>query len=221
MINYGSGEEMKKNRRNFGIICIIISIMLFVLLFSTAAMCNQCSLRPPFNVSIVISPNDSAVEMTSAEETTAEETTAEETTAEETTAEETTAEETIEPSGYPMITLEGGTGYIFKTSTVVKGSDDRDIWWNALYIVPGTGILICSLGEIDSPGDVKKINITDLKQEQVLPVPGEVFAIKTAKSLGDNSDAYVVIRIISLERKEDNVAITIEYLYPFNGEIIQ
>jgi hypothetical protein len=206
MINYGSGEEMKKNRRNFGIICIIISIMLFVLLFSTAAMCNQCSLRPPFNVSIVISPNDSAVEMTSAEET---------------TAEETTAEETIEPSGYPMITLEGGTGYIFKTSTVVKGSDDRDIWWNALYIVPGTGILICSLGEIDSPGDVKKINITDLKQEQVLPVPGEVFAIKTAKSLGDNSDAYVVIRIISLERKEDNVAITIEYLYPFNGEIIQ
>jgi hypothetical protein len=190
--------------------------MLFVLLFSTAAMCNQCSLRPPFNVSIVISPNDSAVEMTSAEETTAEET-----TAEETTAEETTAEETIEPSGYPMITLEGGTGYIFKTSTVVKGSDDRDIWWNALYIVPGTGILICSLGEIDSPGDVKKINITDLKQEQVLPVPGEVFAIKTAKSLGDNSDAYVVIRIISLERKEDNVAITIEYLYPFNGEIIQ
>jgi len=211
MINYGSGEEMKKNRRNFGIICIIISIMLFVLLFSTAAMCNQCSLRPPFNVSIVISPNDSAVEMTSAEETTAE----------ETTAEETTAEETIEPSGYPMITLEGGTGYIFKTSTVVKGSDDRDIWWNALYIVPGTGILICSLGEIDSPGDVKKINITDLKQEQVLPVPGEVFAIKTAKSLGDNSDAYVVIRIISLERKEDNVAITIEYLYPFNGEIIQ
>jgi len=216
--------------------------MIAVLLFSTAAMCNMCSWRPPFNVSIVISPTESTeiengesgaqtTEKTKPAEESSQKTESGSTEPpsgtndmpDETVAETSGTSAAIEPSGYPAVTLKGGTGYIFETSTVAKGSDDRDIWWNAIYFVPDLAdTSICSLGNLSSPGDVKKINTGDLKKDQVQPAPGEVFAIKITKTSGEvSSDTYVVFRVLSIGNKEDATSITIEYLYPFEGEIIQ
>lgn len=71
---------------------------------------------------------------------------------------------------------------------------------------------LTSLGVLKSPGDVRQINVSDLKPDQVQPVPGEVYAVEVARS-----NIYAIVRVLSIDSE---VKITFEYLYPYEGQLI-
>jgi len=92
---------MKKNK-----IYMLIALLTTVIIFSVAAICNQCGLVTPATTTTTEKVAVEESKETTAEETTAEETTAETTAkTEETTAAETTAAETTKKEA-PTISLE-------------------------------------------------------------------------------------------------------------------
>ena len=207
---------------------ILLPLMIFSLLFSFSALCNRCTANFPYTITITpaSSSTSSTVSETTlqkTEETNPAATDLNESTTKSTEAEvpassdsvvestESTQEENvIKPSGAPQISLEGGTGYLFQSASIVSGSAERDIWWNAIFVVPGSSMV--SLGILDSPSDVAQISISALKRDQIEPVPGEVYAVEVL-----SANKYAIVRVLSID---SGPKITFEYIYPFEGELL-
>lgn len=119
--------------------------------------------------------------------------------------------EAVIQTNLPTITLDGGTGYIFSTQQTTK--DDRDIWWNAVQIVPNTGYRIVSLGVINSPLDVGALTFPNQSPAFLEPVIGEAFGLEINR---DNAKTYAIIRVIKMDSER---RVTFDWVYPFNGAV--
>jgi len=115
----------------------------------------------------------------------------------------------IVPSGLPTLTLQGGSGYLFDTAQVVTGSNDRDVWWNAVELVPGSRMT--SLGIMDDPSAVSQVSLNTLSRDQDEPAPGEVYVVEVTPDTD-----FAILRVLSFGPDRE---ITLEYLYPFTGAI--
>lgn len=109
-----------------------------------------------------------------------------------------------------LVTLQGGSGYIFSTRVITK--DDRDIWWNADELVPDNGYRMISLGKISSLAQVKELVFPAKTPPVLVPSVGEGFGIEIKRS---PKTTYALMRIVKLE----NQVITFEWLYPFTGTV--
>jgi hypothetical protein len=73
--------------------------------------------------------------------------------------------------------MQGGTGLIFSPFKV--GSGDRDIWWNGIQFVPGTGVQMQSAGSFATAAALPAEPIVDGPGlPVVVPSPGELFALE-------------------------------------------
>jgi hypothetical protein len=117
-------------------------------------------------------------------------------------------EQAIE-SDLPFVTLEGGSGYIFSSQLV--STDDRDIWWNAVQLVPGSVDRMVSLGIISTPAEVQEITFPGQTETTLVPAVGEGFGIEISRG---NELTYAVIRVLQIDGER---AITFDWVYPFGG----
>jgi hypothetical protein len=111
----------------------------------------------------------------------------------------------------PVVTLEGGSGYIFSSQLV--STEDRDIWWNAVQFVPATGDRMVSLGIISSPAEVQEITFPDQTEMTLVPALGEGFGIEISRG---NELTYAVIRVVQIDSER---AISFDWVYPFEGNV--
>jgi hypothetical protein len=204
---------------------VVLPLLVLILFFSVAALCNFCTIQLPEGFATSTSSAASTVseitketgqeisDLNPATTSTAVETPSSSSSQNSVTENtgDTQKENAISPSGAPIITLEGGSGYLFQSSSTVTGSNDRDIWWNAVYFVPNS--LMMSFGVINSPNDIKEISVSAMKRDQVAPVLGGVYAVEV-----ENSNSYAIIRVLSIDSE---AKISFEYIYPFGGEILQ
>lgn len=125
---------------------------------------------------------------------------------------------TVEPSpvptqlplgGEPLLVMQPGSGYVFGTALVVHGSDDRDIWWNGLQIVPN--FKLAMLGPTIDLSAINQISQSAMVEQLVEPVPGEAYAFPTL------DDQYALIRIMAINAQ---TGLTIEWLYPYAGQVV-
>jgi hypothetical protein len=115
------------------------------------------------------------------------------------------------PSDTPQtVTLVGGSGYIFegaKTST-----DDRDLWWNGVSMIPSTGIAstvkMSFLGQTADLAAMTDLKIATMTSEQRFPQAGEAFALEIKRPF-DAQPRYALIRVTSI-----SPALALEYFYP-------
>jgi len=114
-------------------------------------------------------------------------------------------------SDLPVVTLEGGSGYIFSTQLV--STEDRDIWWNAVQLVPATGVRMASLGIINSPAEVQTITFPGQTEMTLVPAVGEGFGIEIGRG---NELTYAVIRVVQIDSER---AISFDWVYPFEGNV--
>jgi hypothetical protein len=114
-------------------------------------------------------------------------------------------------TGLPVVTLEGGSGYIFSSQLV--STDDRDIWWNAVQWVPATGDRMVSLGIISSPADVQEITFPGQTEMTLVPALGEGFGIEMSRG---GQMTYAVIRVVQID---SDLAIAFDWVYPFEGNV--
>jgi hypothetical protein len=116
-------------------------------------------------------------------------------------------------SGLPIITMDGGTGYLFPSGEITSGDNaDRDIWWNASQFVPAT--LMGSLGQIDNLSAVTGITASSLTFGTFVPTTGEGFAVEVSR---DGQKTYALMRVVNIDSE---LVITFEWIYPFAGQVL-
>lgn len=114
----------------------------------------------------------------------------------------------VQPAGTPILSLEPGSGYLFASAQVVRGADERDVWWNGATLVPSK--LIASLGPVDNLSAVAQISAGAIVERQLQPVPGHAYVMETVDG------QYVLLRMLSLGGAGE---INLEWLYPFAGQV--
>jgi hypothetical protein len=113
------------------------------------------------------------------------------------------------PAGEPVLTIQPGRGYLFASAQIVTGSNERDVWWNGVTLVPGQ--LIASLGRVEDLSTVTQISASAILERELQPVPGEAYVMATVDG------KYVLLRMLSLGSQGE---VNVEWMYPFTGEVL-
>jgi len=113
------------------------------------------------------------------------------------------------PAGEPVLTVQPGGGYLFASAQTVKGSNERDVWWNGVTLVPSQ--LIAYLSRVEDLSTVTQISASAIVEPELQPVPDEAYVMATVDG------KYVLLRMLSLGSQGE---INVEWLYPFTGEVL-
>ena len=112
----------------------------------------------------------------------------------------------------PVITLLAGNGYIFSTNSVTV--DDRDIWWNAVHLVPANGCKMVLLGKVKDLQNIFEISFLGESQFQFQMFVGDAYGIEI---LRDKKLQYALIKIKEINKKN---TLSFELIYPYIGNVI-
>jgi hypothetical protein len=117
--------------------------------------------------------------------------------------------------GVPTLSVKSGTGYVFATQQETIPGEDYNIYWNNAEICAlGNRSEIVSMGVRADLSAVTQISTQGMTPGALVPTEGEVFAVRIVKGEGFE---YALIRFVGYG---DDNAIFLEYIYPFQGTVI-
>ncbi len=114
------------------------------------------------------------------------------------------------PGGLHTLTLQAGSGYLFDTAEIVVGSNDRDIWWNRIELVPENRM--GSLGILDDISQIDQAAGWILESKPFVPAVGEAFLVEVTAET-----EYAILRVLSFGGEGE---ISFEYMFPFEGAVL-
>jgi len=97
--------------------------------------------------------------------------------------------------------VQAGTGIIF--SPFQLGSGDRDVWWNGIEFVPGTGVQMQSLGIFTSASDLPPKPPAAIDGSPVfVPSAGELFAMAFPDRDHAGYTAHALVWVSTVYKKQ-------------------
>jgi hypothetical protein len=103
--------------------------------------------------------------------------------------------------GGTSLTMQAGTGIIFSPFEISAG--DRDVWWNGIEFVPGTGVEMQSLGAFTSASDLPSEPPANVDGLPVfVPSAGELFALQFPDRQQDGYTAHAFIWVSPAYKKQ-------------------